>query len=132
MATLNPNDVVIIDGVRTAMGKSKNGMFRHVRADNMSAELVRALLQRQAFDHEAIEDVIWGAVNQTLEQGWNIARHIVLLAGLPKAVGGQTVNRLCGSSMQAIHTAAAQIMTGQGSAFIIGGVEHMGLSLIHI
>lgn len=132
MATLNPNDVVIIDGVRTAMGKSKNGMFRHVRADNMSAELVRALLQRQAFDHEAIEDVIWGAVNQTLEQGWNIARHIVLLAGLPKAVGGQTVNRLCGSSMQAIHTAAAQIMTGQGSAFIIGGVEHMGhVNMMH-
>lgn len=123
---LNPTDVVIVDGVRTAMGKSKNGMFRNVRADSMSAELVKALLKRNDFDPVLIEDVIWGCVNQTLEQGWNIARNIGLLADLPKTVAGQTVNRLCGSSMQALHTAAAQIMTGQGDIFIIGGVEHMG------
>lgn len=132
MATLNPRDVVIVDGVRTAMGKSKNGMFRNVRADNMSAELVRALLARNPFDVNEIEDVIWGAVNQTLEQGWNIARHIVLLADLPKTVAGQTVNRLCGSSMQALHTAAAQIATNQGDIFVIGGVEHMGhVNMMH-
>ncbi len=123
---LSPKDVVIVDGVRTAMGKSKNGMFRNVRADSMSAELVRALLKRNDFDPSTIEDVIWGCVNQTLEQGMNIARNIGLLADLPKTAAGQTVNRLCGSSMQAIHTAAAQIMTGQGDVFIIGGVEHMG------
>ena len=126
MANLNPRDVVIVDGVRTAMGKSKNGMFRNVRADSMSAELVRAILKRNAFDTNEIEDVIWGCVNQTLEQGMNIARNIGLLAGVPKTAGGQTINRLCGSSMQAIHTAAAQIMTQQGDVFIIGGVEHMG------
>lgn len=126
MTTLNPTDVVIVDGVRTAMGKTKNGMFRNVRADSMSAELVRALLKRNEFDPALIEDVIWGCVNQTLEQGWNIARNIGLLADLPKTVAGQTVNRLCGSSMQALHTAAAQIMTHQGDVFIIGGVEHMG------
>lgn len=132
MTNLNPRDVVIVDGVRTAMGKSKNGMFRNVRADNMSAELVRALLARNPFDVNEIEDVIWGAVNQTLEQGWNIARHIVLLADLPKTVAGQTVNRLCGSSMQAIHTAAAQIATNQGDIFVIGGVEHMGhVNMMH-
>lgn len=132
MTKLNPRDVVIVDGVRTAMGKSKNGMFRHVRADNMSASLVQALLARNDFDVNDIEDVIWGTVNQTLEQGWNIARHIVLLAGLPKHVGGQTVNRLCGSSMQAIHTAAAQIATNQGDVFVIGGVEHMGhVNMMH-
>lgn len=132
MATLNPRDVVIVDGVRTAMGKSKNGMFRNVRADNMSADLVRALLARNPFDVNEIEDVIWGAVNQTLEQGWNIARHIVLLADLPKTVAGQTVNRLCGSSMQALHTAAAQIATNQGDIFVIGGVEHMGhVNMMH-
>jgi acetyl-CoA acyltransferase len=73
-----------------------------------------------------VEDVIWGCVNQTLEQGMNIARNALLLAGLPHTVPGQTVNRLCGSSMQALHTAAAQIMTGQGDVFVIGGVEHMG------
>jgi len=126
MATLNPRDVVIVDGVRTAMGKSKNGMFRNVRADTMSAELIRALMVRNEFDPNEIEDVIWGCVNQTLEQGMNIARNIALLADLPKTVAGQTVNRLCGSSMQAIHTAAAQIATNQGDIFIIGGVEHMG------
>lgn len=132
MTTLNPTDVVIVDGVRSAMGKSKNGMFRHVRADNLSAQVVKQLLARNDFDVNLIEDVIWGAVNQTLEQGWNIARHIGLLAGIPKTAGGQTVNRLCGSSMQAIHTAAAQIATGQGKVFVVGGVEHMGhVSMMH-
>lgn len=126
MATLNPRDVVIVDGVRSAMGKTKNGMFRNVRADTMSAELIRALMVRNEFDPNEVEDVIWGCVNQTLEQGMNIARNIALLADLPKTVAGQTVNRLCGSSMQAIHTAAAQIATNQGDIFIIGGVEHMG------
>lgn len=126
MSNLSAKDVVIVDGVRTAMGKSKNGMFRNVRADTMSAELVRALIKRNEFDTKLVEDVIWGCVNQTLEQGLNIGRNIGLLAGLPRTTGGQTVNRLCGSSMQAIHTAAAQIMTNQGDVFVIGGVEHMG------
>lgn len=126
MTTLSPKDVVIVDGVRTAMGKSKNGMFRNVRADSMSAELVKALVARNPFDTKLVEDVIWGCVNQTLEQGMNIGRNIGLLAELPRTTAGQTVNRLCGSSMQALHTAAAQIMIGQGDVFIIGGVEHMG------
>jgi acetyl-CoA acyltransferase len=126
MTTLSPKDVVIVDGVRTAMGKSKNGMFRNVRADSMSAELVKALVARNPFDTKLVEDVIWGCVNQTLEQGMNIGRNIGLLAELPRTTAGQTVNRLCGSSMQSLHTAAAQIMTGQGDVFIIGGVEHMG------
>lgn len=125
--SLNPRDVVIVDGVRSAMGRSRNGMFRNVRADSMSAELVKALLVRNpALNPADIEDVIWGCVNQTLEQGMNIARNIAMLAELPRTVAGQTVNRLCGSSMQALHTAAAQIATGQGDVFIIGGVEHMG------
>ena len=101
-------------------------MFRNVRADSMSAELVKALVARNPFDTKLVEDVIWGCVNQTLEQGMNIGRNIGLLAELPRTTAGQTVNRLCGSSMQALHTAAAQIMTGQGDVFIIGGVEHMG------
>ncbi len=132
MTTLKANDVVIIDGVRTAMGKSKNGMFANVRAEKLSAEVIKALIERNGIDPNGIEDVIWGCVNQTLEQGWNIARHASLLAGLPKTVPAQTVNRLCGSSMQALHTAAAQIMTGQGDTFIIGGVEHMGhVAMMH-
>lgn len=126
MTILSPKDVVIVDGVRTAMGKSKNGMFRNVRADELSAALIRALIERNGINPAELEDVIWGCVNQTLEQGWNIARYAALLAEVPKTVGAQTVNRLCGSSMQALHTAAAQIMTNQGDMFIIGGVEHMG------
>jgi acetyl-CoA acyltransferase len=125
--TLNPRDVVIIDGVRSAMGRSKGGMFRNVRAETLSAELIKALLRRNpGVEAASIEDVIWGCVNQTLEQGMNIGRNAALLAGLPHTVPGQTVNRLCGSSMQALHTAAAQIMTDQGDVYVIGGVEHMG------
>jgi acetyl-CoA acyltransferase len=125
--SLKPRDVVIVDGVRSAMGRSKGGMFRHVRADTLSAELIKALFSRNpGVDPVEVEDVIWGCVNQTLEQGMNVARYASLLAGLPHTVAAQTVNRLCGSSMQALHTAAAQVMTGQGDVFVIGGVEHMG------
>lgn len=120
-------NVVIVDAVRTAMGRSKNGMFRNVRAEHLSAELMKALVERNpAMDPTEIEDVIWGCVQQTLEQGFNIARNAMLLAGLPISVPAQTVNRLCGSSMTAIHTAVNSIKAGHGEIFICGGVEHMG------
>ncbi|SBS28516.1 3-ketoacyl-CoA thiolase [Marinomonas aquimarina] len=123
----HPNDAVIVDAVRSPMGKSKNGAFRHVRSENLSANLVRALLTRNPeVDPATIEDLIWGCVNQTLEQGFNMARAVALLAGMPVTTSAQTVNRLCGSSMSAIHTAAQAIMLGQGDTFIVGGVEHMG------
>ncbi|TDO98828.1 acetyl-CoA C-acyltransferase FadA [Marinomonas balearica] len=124
---LNPNDVVIIDAVRSPMGKSKNGVFRNVRAENLSAALVKALFKRNPnVNPNDVEDLIWGCVNQTLEQGFNVARAVALLGGLPITSAAQTVNRLCGSSMSAIHTAAQAIMTGQGDVFVVGGVEHMG------
>lgn len=124
---LNPNDIVIIDAVRSPMGKTKNGVFRNVRAENLSAALVKALFKRNPnVDPKDVEDLIWGCVNQTLEQGFNVARAISLLAGLPITTAAQTVNRLCGSSMSAIHTASQAIMTGQGDVFVVGGVEHMG------
>lgn len=125
--SLNPRDVVIVDAVRTPMGKSKNGQFRHVRAEKLSAQLIQGLVKRNPDWNVAdTEDVIWGCVNQTLEQGMNIARNIGILSGLPRTVAGQTVNRLCGSSMQALHAAAQAIMTDNGDVFVIGGVEHMG------
>ncbi|MGI2171544.1 acetyl-CoA C-acyltransferase FadA [Shewanella sp. MF05960] len=118
---------VIVDCIRTPMGRSKAGVFRHVRAETLSAELMKALMVRNPqLDPNDIEDVIWGCVQQTLEQGFNIARNASLLAGIPKTAGAVTVNRLCGSSMDALHQAARAIMTGQGDTFIIGGVEHMG------
>lgn len=125
--SLNARDVVIVDAVRTPMGKSRNGMYRNVRAENLSSLLVEALQERNpGWDIAQTEDIIWGCVNQTLEQGMNVARVIGMLSGLPRTVAAQTVNRLCGSSMQALHTAAQGIMTGNGDVFVVGGVEHMG------
>ncbi len=123
----NMKEVVIIDAVRTPMGRSKGGMFRNVRAEHMSAEMMKALLRRNPkVDPAEIEDIIWGCVQQTLEQSYNIARNAALLTGIPHAVSAQTVNRLCGSSMSALHTAAMSIMAGYGDVFLVGGVEHMG------
>jgi acetyl-CoA acyltransferase len=119
--------VVIVDAVRSAMGRSKNGSFRHVRAEEMSAQLMDGILERNPEVNPAeIEDVIWGCVQQTLEQGFNIARNAALLTRIPKEVSAQTVNRLCGSSMTALHMAAQGIMSGQGEIYLVGGVEHMG------
>ena len=120
-------DVVIVDAVRTPMGRSKGGVYRNVRAEELSAHVIKAILARNAALKPAdVEDVIWGCVGQTLEQGFNIARNAALMAGLPQSVAGQTVNRLCGSSMTAIHTAFANIQAGVGDVYICGGVEHMG------
>ncbi len=120
-------DAVIIDAVRTPMGRSKGGVFRHVRAENLSAALVNALLARNPKVNPAeVEEVIWGCVNQTKEQGFNVARFISLISILPHTTCAQTVNRLCASSMTALHTAAMSVMTGNGDVFICGGVEHMG------
>lgn len=120
-------DVVIVDCIRTPMGRSKGGMFRNVRAETLSAHLMNALLDRNPnLDPAEIEDIIWGCVQQTKEQGFNIARNAQLLTRIPRSTGAVTVNRLCGSSMQALHDAAKAIMTGNGDVFIVGGVEHMG------
>lgn len=125
--SLNPRDAVIIDCIRTPMGRSKGGAFRHVRADDLSAHLMNAILERNpALPPEQVEDVIWGCVNQTLEQGFNIARNAMLLTGLPHSTPAQTVNRLCGSSMSALHTAVQAVLSNNGDVFLVGGVEHMG------
>jgi acetyl-CoA acyltransferase len=120
-------EVVIVDCIRTPMGRSKAGVFRNVRAETLSAHLMQQLLVRNPnLDPALIEDIIWGNVKQTKEQGFNIARNAQLLTDIPKTVGAVTVNRLCGSSMQALHDATTNIMCGQGDVFIVGGVEHMG------
>ncbi|MDO6445118.1 acetyl-CoA C-acyltransferase FadA [Colwellia sp. 1_MG-2023] len=120
-------EVVIVDCIRTPMGRSKAGVFRNVRAEGLSAHLMQQLLVRNPnLDPALIEDIIWGNVKQTKEQGFNIARNAQLLTSIPKSVGAVTVNRLCGSSMQALHDATTNIMAGQGDVFIVGGVEHMG------
>lgn len=125
--SLQPRDVVIVDYARSAMGRSKNGCFRHVRADDISAAIIKGLLARNPqIDPTTIDDLLWGCVMQREEQAFNIARNVLLLAGLPHTIPAQTINRLCGSSMSALHTAAVNIKAGQGDVYLIGGVEHMG------
>ena len=122
--SLNPRDAVIVDFGRTPMGRSKGGMHRNTRAETMSAQLISKLLERNdKVDPKEVEDVIWGCVNQTLEQGWNIARMASLMTQIPHTSAGQTVSRLCGSSMSALHTAVQAIQTGNGDVFVVGGVE---------
>ena len=125
--SLNPRDAVIVDYARSAMGRSKNGCFRNVRADDLSAQVIRGMLARhEALDPAEIDDLIWGSVIQRGEQGMNLARMVVLNAELPHTIPGQTVNRLCGSSMSALQTAAANIMADVGDVYLVGGVEHLG------
>ena len=124
---LQARDAVIVDGIRTPMARSKAGAFRNVRAEELSAHLINALFDRNPeASPKEVEDVVWGCVNQTLEQGWNIARNAALMSVLPHSTCAQTVNRLCGSSMSALHTAATAILSDNGDQFIVGGVEHMG------
>lgn len=131
--SLKPNDAVIVDFLRTPMGRSKGGSFRNTRAENLSARLIDGLLDRNPnVDPSELDDVIWGCVNQTLEQGWNVSRMMQLLSRVPHTVPAQTVSRLCGSSMSAMHIAAANIQSGNGAMYMIGGVEHMGhLEMMH-
>lgn len=124
--SLNPRDIVVVDGVRTAMAKARNGAFRHVRAEHLSAAVMQSLLERNpGLDPSEVNDVIWGCVNQTLEQAMNIARNATIMTDIPRSVPAQTVNRLCGSSMSALHIAGANIRAGMGDFYLIGGVEHM-------
>lgn len=113
--------------MRTPIGRAhpEKGMYRDVRADDLSAFTIQALLMRAKIPPELIEDVQWGCVRQTEEQGYDIARQAVLIAGLPVSIGGTTVNRNCGSSLQAINQAAQSIAVRCEEVLIAGGVEHM-------
>jgi acetyl-CoA acyltransferase len=118
---------VIIDAVRTPIGRahSEKGIYRDVRADDLSADLMRGLLDRVGVPASEVEDIQWGCVKQQGEQGYDIARQAALIAGLPIEVAGVTVNRNCGSSLQAINQAAQSIAAGCEDVQIAGGVEHM-------
>ena len=118
---------VIVDAVRTPIGRShaERGVFRETRADDLAAACVSALLQRQSLAPARVDDVILGCANQTLEQGANVARLVALLAGLPSSVPGATVNRLCGSGLEAVRQAVLAIETDNAQVVIAGGLEHM-------
>jgi acetyl-CoA acyltransferase len=120
-------NAVVIDAVRTPIGRAhaEKGMYRDTRADDLSADLMRALLDRVGVPAAEVEDVHWGCVKQQGEQGFDVARMAALIAGLPIEVGGVTVNRNCGSSLQAINQAAQSIAACCEDVQIAGGVEHM-------
>mgnify|MGYP002624148502 FL=1 len=121
------NTPVIIDCVRTPIGRAhpERGWFRDVRSDDLAVACVKALIERTGIDPVVIEDVVLGNTQQTKEQGLNVARIVSLIAGVPASAGGTTVNRLCGSSLQALNQATHAIQCGAEDVHIVGGLEHM-------
>ena len=117
-------DAVIISAVRTPIGRYA-GSLKDVRPDDLAALVITEAVRRANIDADSIEDVILGCANQAGEDNRNVARMALLLAGLPLHVAGQTVNRLCGSGLQAVNSAAQAIQTGMGDTFVAGGVESM-------
>jgi 3-oxoadipyl-CoA thiolase len=117
-------EALIYGAVRTPVGRH-GGALADVRADDLAAVAVKAVVERAAFDPARLDDVILGCANQAGEDNRNVARMAALLAGFPVEVPGQTVNRLCGSGLQAVASAAHAIKAGDGEAFVAGGVESM-------
>jgi acetyl-CoA C-acetyltransferase/3-oxo-5,6-didehydrosuberyl-CoA/3-oxoadipyl-CoA thiolase len=117
-------DAYIIDACRTPVGRF-NGSLASVRPDDLAATVVRAIVERTGVDPALVDDVIFGCANQAGEDNRNVGRMALLLAGLPVSVPGQTVNRLCGSGMEAVRSAMHAIRAGEGETFIAGGVESM-------
>ena len=117
-------DAWIVSAVRTPVGRYGSALAG-IRPDDLAALAIRSAVERAGIDPAELEDVILGCANQAGEDNRNVARMSALLAGLPVEIAGQTVNRLCGSGLQAINTAAHAIMAGDGHAFVAGGVESM-------
>jgi 3-oxoadipyl-CoA thiolase len=117
-------EAVIVDAVRTPVGRH-GGALASVRPDDLAAIPIRALVERTRLDGRDVEDVILGCANGAGEDNRNVARMAALLAGLPMEVPGQTVNRLCGSGLQAVASAAQAVRAGEGECFVAGGVESM-------
>src|SRR5205809_5261186 len=118
------NEAYICAALRTPVGRH-GGALAGVRADDLAAIPIRAVVEKTGIDSASIDDVILGCANQAGEDNRNVARMAALLAGLPVEVPGQTVNRLCGSGLQAVASAAQAIRAGEGDVFIAGGVESM-------
>src|SRR5438128_3464125 len=118
---------VVVDCVRTSIGRAhkEKGWFRDVRSDDLAVACIKALVERTGIDPALIEDVVLGNTQQTGEQGLNAAGSIAWMAGLPVGEGGSTVNRLCGSSLQALNQASHAVAAGFEDVQIVGGLEHM-------
>ena len=115
---------VIVDGLRTPFGRYKGGL-KSIRPDDLASIVIQNLVEKNKINHLTIDDVVLGCVNQAGEDNRNVARMSLLLAGLSEEIPGVTVNRLCGSGLEAINQAAMQIETGRANLIIAGGVESM-------
>src|SRR3954462_1684280 len=119
------NQIYIADGLRTPIGNIR-GALSGIRADDLAALVIKTLAERNPLiPVEEIDDVVFGCANQAGDDNRNVARMGLLLAGMPESVPGVTVNRLCGSGLEAVLTAARAIRAGEGDLFIAGGVESM-------
>ena len=121
---MGKRDAVIVEAVRTPVGRYA-GALKSVRPDDLAGLVVGEVVRRAGVEPTLVEDVVLGCTNQAGEDNRDVARMAVLLAGLNESIAGQTVNRLCGSGLQAINAAAQAILTGAGDMFIAGGVESM-------
>src|SRR5690242_502134 len=117
-------DAVIVEAVRTPVGK-RNGGLSGIHSADLSALVLQAIVERTGIDPALVDDVVWGCVMQVGEQTFDIARTAVLSAGWPESVPGTTVDRQCGSSQQSVHFAAAGVVSGQYDVVVAGGVESM-------
>ncbi|HEX7746257.1 MAG TPA: acetyl-CoA C-acyltransferase [Micromonosporaceae bacterium] len=117
-------DAVIVGAVRTPVGRRRGGLAG-VHPVDLSAHVLRALAERTGIDPADVDDVVWGCVSQVGDQAWNVGRNAVLAAGWPESVPGTTLDRQCGSSQQAVHFAAAAVISGQADLAVAGGVESM-------
>src|SRR5215212_3360535 len=118
------SDALIVDVVRSPIGK-RNGSLSSIRADELAGQVLNALVRRHDLDPAQVEDVQFGCVTQIGEQGWNIGRMAALVAGWPESVCGTTIDRQCGSSMQANFNAATAIWSGQLDVVVSAGAEMM-------
>jgi 3-oxoadipyl-CoA thiolase len=121
---IDSREAFVVDAVRTPMGRFA-GVLAPVRPDDLAAHVISALVTRNALQSDAVEDVQWGAANQAGEDNRNVARMALLLAGLPESVPGATVNRLCGSGLEAVNSGYRQIKAGEADIIIAGGSESM-------
>ncbi|HMD78721.1 MAG TPA: hypothetical protein VKF39_01915, partial [Nitrososphaerales archaeon] len=115
---------VVVDAVRTPIGKY-GGILRSVRPDDLAALVLKEVIARTHIDPSGIDDVYMGCSNQAGEDNRNVARMAILLAGIPHTVPGATVNRLCGSGLEAVNDAARVVWSGEGKVLLAGGVESM-------
>jgi 3-oxoadipyl-CoA thiolase len=117
-------EAVIVEALRTPMGRH-SGIFKNVRTDDLAAYVIAKMVEKTGVNKEEIEDVYFGCTNQAGEDSRNVARNAALLAGLPYTIPGATVNRLCGSGLEAINQAGRAVETDHGDLFVAGGVENM-------